>query len=309
MKTTGIMKLKYFSDEEKSSQNQDIIIITNRDISSILNIVQFSSDRLFNMHKSSSSLPPNSSIMSSIDPSQLGDLTEKNNYEIIPNLVKFATPFFVYRNKNAANIEILQYEFVRDDFYLMKFVVPLEFKEKNCMLKLMDLSSKNYNEIIFSNVSINEDKTINFDSVNLNIFNPRKKCHWVKKIEDLAGSLFKIEISMNKNENKPILVKYICFDYYSFENYVTALAEIAYYQKLQREKQKLKTNNNESEIINENEIIEPFKKLANNDENCIKNPGAFRHIMLRLKNLEGQDIAFFKKKIILSVMYFVKIWL
>ena len=157
------------------------------------------------------------------------------------SLEEHSIPYFMYMTKVVTSDILTKNEHERDDFYFLQFRAPKSFKGEYVSLDLTGLTT-NYPSISFPYIKINpNDHILLFDNFAHDCFNPRKRFPWVHNTKDLFGDVYRIELKAG-NE---MIEKYLCFDYFSYENYITVLIEIAYYQKLTTEKSKL-TNESQS---------------------------------------------------------------
>ena len=219
--------------------------------------------------------------------------SEKNNPTALENLPEvniefqpyisdkqqeYLVPFFMYTTKIVTNSLLLQNEYIRDDFYFLQFKIPSHFPGKHINLKLTELTSKNYMSVSFSNAKVDKDTDfLIFDNLTEHCFNPKKRFRWIHNNKELNCELYKIEI----NEDTYTILRYLCFDYFSYENYLTALVEIGYSQKLEGEdiKQETKILDPEEET---QAITNAFAKVTK--EGVDQNKSAvFRSLLNRLR--------------------------
>ncbi len=133
-------------------------------------------------------------------------------------LRKYATSHFLYTTELVRNTLLLHDEYLREDFYSLRFRLPEDVRTKYCSLKLTDLTGKKYSEILFTKLRVDHEGYVFFDPVAQNTFNPRKKLPWVRQLEDLVGNVYRVELASG---GVSLLVKYVCFDYFSYQNYLT----------------------------------------------------------------------------------------
>jgi len=207
--------------------------------------------------------------------------------EVPEELKYYAEPYFMYSTKIVTNPILLQNEYERDDFYFLQFPIPPFFQGNHISLTLTELNSKHYPSITLQHM-----KTINrllvINSVIEHCFNPKKRLSWIRNLKDIIGNLYKIELV----EGKASIGRYLCFDYFSYKNYIMNLIEISYHQRLVKKQFKKPT-------------IEALGNVfinLNKEKTLLSKIGAFRNVLHRLKHRnEGKEIL--SPKPLLSIKY------
>lgn len=199
---------------------------------------------------------------------------------------EYDKPYFLYSTKIVSNPILLQNEYARDDFYFLRFPVPSSFKGDCVSLKLTELSSKEYSSATWSNMKVGNNRLLIVDSIMGHCFNPKKHLTWVHDLKHIVGDLYKIELT----EGEESITRYLCFDYFSYENYVAALIEISYYQRL------VKTRKEKSSEAAGN-------VFANLNRSPSMSKTAFRSILHRLKSAHKGRRPFAAARPLLSVKY------
>lgn len=279
--------------------SEKTITITNEDLTAIVRHLKSKTDTI-----EGNKLAQVISKSDSVEPTPL--------IKIPDCYAKYSLQNFVYSTKLVRNAILLHNEYLRDDFYSLQFQLPKKYNEPNTYsLKIIDITSKENKDITFSNLQVDKDGYLIFDHLTQKIFNPRKKLPWIEQLDDLVGNTFKYEIVENLTET--ILGKYIYLDYFSYENYIIALLEIANYQrkekqrkeKLEYEKEKLDT-----EKLGE-EITDAFRAMGEIPEFKIgfggliqRQTGAFRHVLLRMQAIKENNLAYLTPKTKLLIQYF-----
>lgn len=136
------------------------------------------------------------------------------------NLIKYAKNNFVYSTKLVMNALLLHNEYIRDDFYCLQFQLMNPDLSQEHLLKITDITTKEHKHIQFSQLQIDPQGFLIFDTLTQKVFNPRKKLPWISQLDDLIGNTFRIEIFEGK---ETVLTKFIYLDYFSYENYIIVL--------------------------------------------------------------------------------------
>lgn len=190
-------------------------------------------------------------------------------------------PCFMYTTKVVTNHVLIQDEYSRDDFYFLHFKLPNSFEGEYASLRLTGLTGS-YPSITFPHVKVDPaERLLCFDSLVRHCFSPRKRLPWARNAKDLFGDIYKVELAANNCA----VAKYLCFDYFAYEKYLTALVEIGYYQKVASEK-----------TVNDQELDETKQKLNLS--------GTFTDISTRLKGSRHERaFSSSKKKYPLVITY------
>eukprot|EP00826_Nyctotherus_ovalis_P055477 TRINITY_DN7366_c0_g1_i2.p1 TRINITY_DN7366_c0_g1~~TRINITY_DN7366_c0_g1_i2.p1 ORF type:complete len:238 (-),score=44.41 TRINITY_DN7366_c0_g1_i2:496-1209(-) len=209
------------------------------------------------------------------------EITTPFAVHIPAGLEMHSIPFFMYTAKIVTNDVLIQDECSRDDFYFLQFKLTNSFEGEYVSLRLTGLTG-NYPSISFPHVRVDPvERLLHFDNLVRHCFSPRKRLPWARNAKDLFGDIYKVELAANNCA----VAKYLCFDYFSYENYLTALIEIGYYQKVMSEK-----------TVSDKELGEAKQKLNSS--------GAFTDILARLKGSKHERVfSSSKKKYPLVITY------
>ena len=138
-------------------------------------------------------------------------------FDIAENLLKYTYRNFLSIRKSAIQ---LSNENLNESCNLLQFKIPKYIKETKYKLKIIDIGR--LNEIMFDSLSVNSEGFFIFD--NQTIFNPIKRLPWINTANEVLGDTFNFEIIDDKNSIS--LKKFVCMNYFSYENYILTLLQI-----------------------------------------------------------------------------------